>query len=118
MKNTLKVLGIILGYLFPILTLYSCQSSENNNRQNKPAVDTVKISMMKFNPSVLYVNKGDTVVWINNGLVDHNVTELKTQAWTSDTIHVGQTWKKAITDSFDYFCTIHPTLMKGKIELK
>lgn len=38
------------------------------------AMDTVIIKGMAFSPSELRVHKGDTVVWINEDIVAHNVT--------------------------------------------
>ena len=84
---------------------------------DKPVTDTVIISAMAFHPAELTVNKNDTVIWINKGLVAHNVTEFPDSHWASDTIPPGISWKKAIDSSFDYFCSIHPT-MKGKITVK
>lgn len=78
------------------------------------ATDTVVIKGMKFNPEELHVKKGATVVWINEGIVPHDVTDFPDKTWTSDTIKIGDSWKKEIDESFDYFCSIHLT-MKGKI---
>lgn len=77
-------------------------------------VDTVVIHMMKFNPAIAHVKKGDTLVWINRDIVSHNVTQYPDTAWASDTIATDHVWKKAMDDNFEYFCSIHPT-MKGKV---
>lgn len=79
--------------------------------------DTVVISGMKFNPQHLTIQKGDTVVWFNNGIVVHDVTVDSLATWTSDSIQVGETWSKVPKEEFDYFCSIHPT-MKGSITVK
>lgn len=78
--------------------------------------DTIVISGMKYRPEHLTIHKGDTVVWINNDLVVHDVTEDTLQTWTSDSIHVGATWSMVPKNSFDYLCSIHPT-MKGSITI-
>ncbi len=117
MKNSIKVLGITSCLLFLVLLLNSCTSSDENTSKNIHSVDTVIIKQMQFIPSELLVKKGDTVIWINKDIVDHTVTEEKNKSWTSDTLHVSKSWKKAVTDSADYFCMIHPT-MKGKISIK
>lgn len=78
------------------------------------AIDTVIIKGMAFSPSELHVHKGDTVVWINEDIVAHNVTDLPGNKWTSGTLAKGSSWKKKIDETFDYYCSIHPT-MKGKI---
>lgn len=79
--------------------------------------DTVMINQMKFQPAELYVNKGDTVVWINADIVGHDVTEFPDKAWSSDTIQPEMVWKTVIYDNTDYFCSIHPT-MKAKIVVR
>src|SRR5690606_12538200 len=43
----------------------------------------VEIRQMKFNPSHLSVKPGDTVVFINLGMVTHDVTEATGQSWKS-----------------------------------
>lgn len=75
---------------------------------------TVEIKEMKFQPAELVLQKGDTVVWINNDVVVHDVTEEKSKAWTSNLISIGNSWTFVPTQSVDYYCSIHVT-MKGKI---
>jgi plastocyanin len=117
MKNKITELGIKLFLLFPILFLFSCHSSDQQNGENRNSTDTITIQQMQFIPASLSVNKGDTIVWINKDMVDHTVKEEKSNGFYSDTIHVGKTWKMKATDSASYDCTIHPT-MKGKIVIK
>lgn len=97
---------IIVGSL-----LWGCKQS---NQTSNPVTDTVIISGMKFNPEVLVVNKNDTIVWINDGLVSHNVAADSGMQWKSDTIPAGSSWKRVVDEDLNYFCSIHPT-MKGKI---
>jgi plastocyanin len=81
-----------------------------------PTVDTIVISDMMFNPKEIVIPGGDTILWINNDLVSHCVTELKGM-WTSSSIPVGGSWKKQFTQSSEYYCAIHPD-MAGKIVVK
>ncbi|WP_172623066.1 plastocyanin/azurin family copper-binding protein [Flavisolibacter ginsenosidimutans] len=76
----------------------------------------VEINKMKFVPDQLTVHKGDTVVWINNDLTNHCVTDTG-KAWTSSTIVPGRFWTKVFTKNADYFCAIH-VVMKGKIQVE
>ena len=122
MKNSIVILGISL--LFPIFFLFSCSSPNKKTQTNQPAteanahkVDTVVLQLMKFNPEELNVNIGDTVVWINKGLVAHTVKSYQDNKFYSDTIQVGASWKLAVKDSAAYFCSIHPT-MQGKLVIK
>ena len=77
-------------------------------------VDTIIIKNMVFTPSELHVHKGGTVIWINKDIVPHNVTDFPGNKWTSGTMAKGSSWEKKIDNTFDYYCSIHPT-MKGKI---
>ena len=117
MRNLVKVLGRKWCLFLPILFFSSCNFSDENTPQPTHSVDTVVIRQMQFIPAVLNVKIGDTVVWINKDMVDHNVTEETGKAFYSDTLAVGKSWKMAVKDSANYLCTIHPT-MKGKLVLK
>lgn len=79
--------------------------------------DTVFISGMQFHPAVSAVKAGDTILWVNEDLVVHDVTAYPNKNWTSDSIAPnGGKWKKVIDKGFRYFCSIHPT-MKGEIKV-
>ena len=43
----------------------------------------LKLNKCNFNLQSSYVQKGDTVVWINHDIVAHDVTEETGKAWTS-----------------------------------
>ena len=124
MKNLVAVLGIRVCLLFPILFLFSCsspnkksQANQTETNENIHKVDTVTLNMMKFNPEVLDVSKGDTVIWINKGLVAHTVKSYQDNKFYSDTLQPGKLWKLVLKDSAAYYCSIHPT-MQGKLVVK
>jgi plastocyanin len=109
-------------YLLATLFLINgCNSNDTNSNKEseKPAhaTDTVMLQQMKFTPGDLTAKVGDTIVWINNDLVDHNVTSLRANFFYSDTLKVGGSWKWVVTDSAAYMCSIHPSML-GKILLK
>lgn len=81
-----------------------------------PKTDTVVINNMQFQPANLILHPGDTVIWINKGIVAHNVTEDSMESWTSGDINPGNSWKMVPDKNIQYFCTVHPT-MKGTIQL-
>lgn len=97
--------------LCSILLLNSCYSTSG---KTTPKIHTVEIKEMKFQPAELKVQKGDTVVWINQDLVAHDITEEVRKAWTSSVIPSGKSWRMVVKQSANYFCSIHP-VMKGKI---
>jgi plastocyanin len=124
MKNLLKVFRNSMFFLCMLFLFNGCSTNENNKNKTevvteKPlhAVDTVYIKQMQFNPAVLNVKIGDTILWINNDLVTHDVTSDKPNSFYSDTLHVGQSWKMPVKDSAGYHCSIHPTML-GKLVLK
>lgn len=77
---------------------------------------TIEISKMKFNPDSLTIPVGDTVVWVNNDITNHCVTEVS-KGWTSGALTPGQSYKKAFKKSANYFCAIH-MVMNGKITVQ
>jgi plastocyanin len=123
MSNTLKkVLRNSTYFLCALFLLNSCSppgTNKNNDEESKEetSIDTIVIAQMQFMPAELSVKIGDTVIWINNDLVDHDVTSDKKDSFYSDTIHVGGTWKMAVKDSAGYHCSIHPTML-GRLALK
>lgn len=105
MKKSIKLAVIILVSSLVV----SCSSS--TDLADNVSVDTVRISMMKFNPEVINVNVGDSIVWINEDMVEHDVTE-ESKTWTSNSIPANDgVWKMEITEGFSYFCSIHPTMV-------
>lgn len=84
---------------------------------NRPHYHTVEIKQMKFIPQELTVARGDTVVWVNNGITAHDVTAQPQPTWTSSSMPVGGSWKMIIDESSDYYCSIH-VVMKGKLVVK
>lgn len=78
-----------------------------------PKIYTVEIIQMAFRPAVLNVHKGDTVIFANKDIVDHDATEVN-KAWNSPPLATGDSWKWVADKSADYYCSIH-LVMKGKI---
>jgi plastocyanin len=122
MKN--KILIALILILGEMTLIIGCKSeTERGANQNTPIkiastvkTDTVIIENMAFNPAVIKINPGDSVVWINKGIVAHNVTEDTAHTWTSGDIPVDSAWKMLPVADFNYLCTIHPT-MKGSVKI-
>jgi plastocyanin len=108
-----------------VIFLNGCSSSSNENNvtektpEEKPAPSlyVVQIEQMKFLPADISVNVGDTIMWVNNDMVAHDITEEKTKAWTSSLLQPGKSWKLVVTTGADYYCSIHQ-VMKGSFEIK
>jgi plastocyanin len=95
-----------------IFFLSGCNSSPEKAAVHK--IYKVEIKQMQFQPPELNLQKGDTVVWTNNDIVTHDVTEEKGKIWTSGPLAPGESWSLMVTESADYYCTIH-VVMKGKL---
>lgn len=113
MRNTTILLSIIF--------LVSCTTPEERAKAAEKKAGsksfTVVIQQMQFTPAEIAVNEGDTVIWINRDIVDHNVTEEKNKEWSSSTLPPGKSWNMIVIKDADYLCTIHP-VMKGKLTVK
>ena len=79
--------------------------------QPKSKTHTVTIADMRFQPEVLTVAPGDTIVWVNQDLVPHTATS-KAGGFDSKEIQADKSWKYTIqtTGEFAYICTFHPTM--------
>ena len=111
MNNRITTLKAVI---FSLCSVFLLNSFDTEMEKNLPKVHTVEIKQMKFQPAELIVQKGDTVVWINNDIVAHDVTEEPGKAWTSSVMPVGESWRLVVTQSADYYCSIH-VVMKGKL---
>lgn len=123
--------------LFVLFLMNGCNSSSNNDTteiikgenvvasvaenvkldptlKNTSSFHTVEIKQMKFQPNELKLHKGDTVLWINKDITDHDVTEETKKAWTSSKLSMGKSWSKVVEESANYFCSMH-VVMKGKL---
>ncbi|HTN38796.1 MAG TPA: plastocyanin/azurin family copper-binding protein [Arachidicoccus sp.] len=120
---------IQVGY-FCLLLLVCCLGCNNSNQNSEkvtapiettapeqPTVHEVAIVAMKFQPDTVVVNKGDTIVFKNNDLVAHDVTDFPNKKWASPTLQAGDSWTYIATKNVNYFCSIHQ-VMKGKIIVK
>ena len=80
----------------------------------EPEIYSVEMVNMKFSPEELKVKKGDKVVFVNHDMMTHDVTEESKKAWSSSPLTTDKNWVLEVTESVNYYCSIHP-VMKGKI---
>lgn len=74
---------------------------------------------MTFQPRVLELQRGDTVVWINRDLVPHTATAERKPAWTTGSLAQDQSGQYVArrTGEDPYFCEFHP-VMKGTLIIR
>lgn len=76
----------------------------------------IDIRQLRFEPSRLAVQAGDTIVWVNRDVVPHTVAPLD-QDWSSGEMRRGERfrWVADEATTLTYFCEYHPS-MRGRIE--
>ena len=86
--------------------------------QHKPKTHTVTIEGMRFQPEILTVERGDTIVWVNKDLVPHTATS-RAGNFDSMLIEADKSWKYTVRKKgdFAYICTFHPT-MKAMLQVE
>jgi plastocyanin len=81
-----------------------------------PKTHTVEIRGMEFQPPVLTVAVGDTVVWINRDIVPHTATAAGRLRWDTGMLaqHATGAYVAGRPGTATYICTLHPT-MRGTL---
>ena len=69
----------------------------------------VAMAGLKFQPATLTVAKGTTVVFDNDDTAPHTVTA-RSGGTDSGVIDPGKSFSLVAAESFDYFCSIHPSM--------
>lgn len=77
---------------------------------------SVDIRGSTFDPVIVNIPKGTTVTWVNDDSVRHTVTSVSS-AFDSGNIDPGKTYSYTFnqTGTFEYSCTIHPSITHGKV---
>jgi plastocyanin len=70
---------------------------------------TVKMAGLAFAPGTLTVAKGSTVVFDNDDTAPHTITA-RSGGVDSGVLDPGRQFSVSITDGFEYFCSIHPSM--------
>jgi plastocyanin len=80
------------------------------------SLERVKIVNFAFRPRAITIAKGTRVRWTNRGSVNHTTTSNR-GLWDSGVLAPGAAFGRVFrrVGTFKYHCTIHPTLMHGKI---
>ena len=93
----------------------SPSQNQTQTQTQTPATisNAVSIKSFAFNPGTLTVKKGTTVTWTNNDSAPH---QIKSATFNSTSLSQGQSFSFTFNEvgSFDYSCSIHPSML-GKI---
>jgi len=113
--NTIKRLLLVIALAAgSIGLLAACDSSAN---ASDPPVKTDKVSLppsYRFDPPVLEVPAGATVIWTNN---DHFTHAVQIQGQSEHDMKPGESASIKFDQpgEYPYICTFHPNDMKGKV---
>ncbi len=77
-----------------------------------PRRHVIEMRGMAFDPAVVLVAAGDTVVWVNRDIVPHTATATGPSGWDTGSLARGESRmvvarRRAETT---YFCALHPTM--------
>jgi plastocyanin len=77
---------------------------------------TIKMADIKFDPEDATVSSGQTVCWVNEDTIDHDVVAESGASFKSELFGKGQTFTATVDapGTVQYICTIHPG-MTGKL---
>jgi amicyanin len=75
----------------------------------------VRIAQMQFSPAQITVKRGATVTWTQMGSIPHTVTA-RDGSFDSKTLGASASYSETFEEpgTYDYFCSLHPT-MQGQI---
>jgi plastocyanin len=112
----MKKMIAIIGTIFVGIVLISgCigQKQAPVQSQNGATNATVDIKGFAFDPSIITVQRGATVIWTNRDSVSHTVTgDLFGSGNISKNNRYNHTFQEV--GSFDYHCVVHHN-MRGKV---
>jgi plastocyanin len=98
--------------------MMSCSTEQHQGTQGPPPTKhVITIKEMQFTPATTTANPGDTIIFVNQDMLVHDVTEASGQTWTSGPIPVGKSFLFIAKRSVAYFCSIHPS-MRGEIVVR
>jgi len=109
-------IGVFGWFAFAVVAGWLVGGCQQVRHQAAARVD-VSLRQMQFAPAEVRVHAGDTVVFTNNDIVTHDVTEETAKLWTSGPLVVGESFAFVAQKDVTYYCSIHP-IMKGKITVE
>jgi plastocyanin len=80
---------------------------------------TVDMANIQFDPKTVEVKSGQTVRWVNQDTVDHDVVSTSGDEFKSDQFGKGGTfeYKTKQPGTIDYECTLHPGMV-GTLDVR
>lgn len=113
---------ISIPLLLVCFALASCGGDDDGGGSSpEPASGGTEVSMkdIQFQPGELEVKAGDTVTWVNDDSVGHDVTADNFSSGDPGGLQGGDTYEHTFdkAGTFDYVCKVHPG-MEGTVTVK
>lgn len=113
--NNKIITGVLLVVLIIAGIFYFNRKQSSSSQLPKATVEgnAITIKNFAFNPGILTVKQGTKVTWTNQDSMTHKI---KSNTFNSQGLNQGDKFEFTFNDkgSFDYICSIHPS-MTGKI---
>ena len=110
-----------LPLLLALLALFAGCGGGDESTPSASGGDVVEVRMkdIKFVPETVTAKVGQTIRWINDDAVDHDVKAESGADFASDLISKGKTFEAKVDKAgkIPYVCTIHPG-QKGSITVQ
>ena len=133
MIKKITIIAVLLILVFVIIGIaFSNPSTETTSEESEPIVKADVIMPTKVSrpgceetdrcyiPSIITIQSGEQVTWVNEDSAFHSVTsgfyESQTELFDSGHLDPFESYTLDFdeTGTFDYFCTLHPW-MKGQV---
>jgi len=112
-----KLNSVTIGCLLLLFTFLFNNCNFDVQKKQLPKLYVIEIKQMQFQPALLKIHAGDTIVWVNHDFVMHDVTEEAHKEWSSSPLAAGASWRMVANKSANYYCSIHQ-VMKGKFVIE
>ncbi|MDP2299216.1 MAG: cupredoxin domain-containing protein [Coriobacteriia bacterium] len=113
----LTLIELVTVVLLSLVVAAGCSAGGDGAGETPgSAGTTVSESGLAFSPPTLEVNAGDTVTFVNEDSVDHQVL-IGGVTLARQTPGESVTWTAGSAGTIDYICTLHPS-MRGRLVVK
>ena len=114
-----RVTWLLLGGIFLVMAIavpVKIAAKQASPADSAGGAAAVHMAGLKFAPIALVVKKGTTVVFANNDVAPHTVTEDGAGGIDSGIVSPGRSFRLVVARRLVYHCAIHP-FMKATIEI-
>ena len=104
--------GVFQDFVFPP----TGEVIEDSGNVMQDGVYRVKIVDFRYMPSEIFIKRGETIVWENDGTLEHTVTSKSSNELFSNFLKPGEEYSHTFeySGNYSYYCIPHP-YMKGLV---